>query len=57
MTAQSRTTLKGYFNTGDTPTEAEFAHTIDSFHNLTDDGTAKKIDETIKQKAKEAKGE
>ena len=31
MTAQNRTTLKGYFNTGDTPTEAQFADTVDSF--------------------------
>lgn len=31
MTAQSRTTLKGYFETGDTPTEAQFVDLIDSF--------------------------
>ena len=31
MTAQSKTTLKGYFNTGDIPTEAQFANLIDSF--------------------------
>lgn len=31
MAAQDRTTLKGYFNTGDVPTEAQFANLIDSF--------------------------
>lgn len=31
MSQQNRTTLKGYFNTGDTPTEAQFADLIDSF--------------------------
>jgi len=36
MSIQSRTTLKGYFNTGDTPTEAQFADFIDSNLNLTD---------------------
>lgn len=40
MAAQTRTTLKTYFNTGDTPTETQFANLIDSFHNTTDDGTA-----------------
>lgn len=30
MAEQSRTTLKGYFNTGDFPTEAQFADLIDS---------------------------
>lgn len=30
MTVQSRTTLKGYFNTTDTPSEAQFADLIDS---------------------------
>ncbi|CAK0748594.1 hypothetical protein CCP1ISM_20044 [Azospirillaceae bacterium] len=31
MPVQSKTTLKGYFNTGDKPTEAQFADLIDSF--------------------------
>src|SRR6056297_3072482 len=39
MAQQNRTTLKGYFNTGDTPTEAQFADLIDSFHNPSNDGT------------------
>jgi hypothetical protein len=39
MAAQSRTTLKGYFNTGDTPTETQFANLVDSVPNTTDDGT------------------
>lgn len=30
MAEQDRATLKGYFNTGDVPTEAQFAHLIDS---------------------------
>ena len=30
MTAQTKTTLKGYFNTGDTPSEANFADLIDT---------------------------
>jgi hypothetical protein len=38
MAQQGKTTLKGYFNTGDVPTEAQFADFIDSYHNLTDDG-------------------
>jgi len=38
MAQQNRTTLKGYFNTGDTPTEAQFADLIDSFHNPSNDG-------------------
>lgn len=39
MANQSRTTLKTYFNTGDTPTEAQFIDLIDSVPNTTDDGT------------------
>jgi hypothetical protein len=38
MAQQNRTTLKGYFNTGDVPTEAQFADLIDSFHNPSNDG-------------------
>ena len=37
MPAQNRTTLKGYFNTGDRPTEAQFADLIDSALNIIDD--------------------
>lgn len=39
MAQQTRTTLKTYFNTGDTPTEAQFIDLIDSSPNPTDDGT------------------
>lgn len=39
MSAQSRAVLKGYFNTGDQPSEANFADLVDSAPNLTDDGT------------------
>ena len=39
MSAQSRTTLKTYFNTGDKPTEDQFENLIDSGLNLTDGGT------------------
>lgn len=35
MTAQSRTTLKTYFETGDVPTQAQFIDLIDSFLVLT----------------------
>ena len=31
MTAQTKATLKTYFNTGDIPTEVQFANLIDSF--------------------------
>lgn len=36
MAQQTRTTLKGYFETGDTPTQAQFEDLIDSNFNLTD---------------------
>ena len=39
MASQTRSTLKGYFNTGDKPTETQFADLIDSGLNLTDGGT------------------
>ncbi len=39
MAQQNRTTLKTYFETGDTPTEAQFIDLIDSSPNPTDDGT------------------
>lgn len=41
MTQQTRTVLKSYFNTGDTPTESQFADLIDSSPNKTDDGVPK----------------
>lgn len=37
MTTQTRATLKSYFNTGDQPTEAQFADLIDSAVNVLDD--------------------
>ena len=33
----TRTTLKGYFETGDAPTQAQFGTLIDSMPNITDD--------------------
>jgi len=36
MTSQTRATLKGYFNTNDQPTEAQFADLIDSAVNVAD---------------------
>tara|TARA_R110001592_G_scaffold37424_3_gene124837 strand:- start:154 stop:831 length:678 start_codon:yes stop_codon:yes gene_type:complete len=39
MSTQTRTELKTYFNTGDKPTEGQFANLIDSQLNLTDGGT------------------
>ena len=33
MSKQGLTTLKGYFNAGDVPTEANFADLVDSCHN------------------------
>ena len=35
----TRDNLKGYFNTGDVPTESNFEDLIDSNLNLTDGGT------------------
>lgn len=40
MTSRSRPTLKSYFNTGDKPTEQEFADFIDSFYHKNDLGWA-----------------
>ena len=34
MSVQTKTTLKSYFNTGDKPTEAQFADLIDSCYSL-----------------------
>lgn len=39
MTAQNRTTLKTYFNTGDVPTEAQFVDLIDSFRLISEGAT------------------
>lgn len=36
MTAQNRTTLKGYFETGDIPTQSNFSDLIDSFPLVTE---------------------
>jgi len=36
MAAQDKTTLKSYFNTGDYPTETQFAEFIDSYPNIVD---------------------
>ena len=38
MAKQNRTTLKGYFETGDTPTQAQYADLIDSNMNLIETG-------------------
>jgi hypothetical protein len=37
MAQQNRTVLKSYFETGDTPTEAQFIDLIDSLFNITED--------------------
>jgi len=39
MAQQNRTVLKSYFETGDTPTQAQFTDFIDSVLNYSDDGT------------------
>ncbi len=39
MAKKNRTTLKTYFETGDKPTQSQFADLIDSSHNQTDDDT------------------
>lgn len=38
MATKTRTELKAYFNTGDKPTEAQFADFINAVENLNDDG-------------------
>ena len=38
MVKQNRTILKGYFETGDTPSQAQYADLIDSDLNLSDSG-------------------
>ncbi len=40
MAQQDRATLKTYFETGDKPTESEFADFVDSTQNIVDDGVA-----------------
>ena len=40
MAEQGRTTLKGYFETGDTPTQAQFEDLIDSVPNISDSGVS-----------------
>jgi hypothetical protein len=40
MAIQTRTVLKAYFNTGDFPTETQFANFIDSYRHITDDAIA-----------------
>lgn len=37
MAQRNKNTLKGYFNTGDKPTEQQFEDLIDSFHNKVDE--------------------
>lgn len=37
MAQKNKNTLKGYFNTGDKPTEQQFGDLIDSFHNKVDE--------------------
>lgn len=37
MTIRNKATLKGFYNTGDTPTEAQYADLIDSCYNIVDD--------------------
>jgi hypothetical protein len=43
MSQQTRAILKGYFNTGDVPTEAQFADLIDSVKNLSEDDVKQTI--------------
>jgi len=40
MATQTRTVLKSYFNTGDFPTETQFADFIDSYRHIVDDAIA-----------------
>ena len=40
MAEQGRTTLKGYFETGDKPTQAQFEDLIDSVPNTLDSGVS-----------------
>lgn len=47
MSNVSKTTLKTYFVTGATPTEAEFGNLIDSSINVVDDVTSSLSSESI----------
>lgn len=47
MAEQSSTTLKSYFETGDVPTEAQFAELIDSYQNKVDNNLFDGIDTTL----------
>lgn len=45
MAIESRNTLKGWFETGDTPTQAQFVDFFDSYFHLTEDTLpANKVD-------------
>jgi len=44
MAVQSRTTLKGYFNTNDRPTETQFSDLIDSFVSMNDADESPDVD-------------
>lgn len=54
MSAESRAVLKAFFETGDKPTQDEFADLIDSFFNLTDD-TVINLLQTLYNSATETK--
>lgn len=49
MAQEGRIALKSYFETGDTPTEAQFANKIDSAFNLVDDDSDDIIEGSAKQ--------
>lgn len=51
MANKTRTQLKAYFETGDTPTESEFIDLIDSNPNLTDDNIYYGNDNSITARA------
>jgi predicted secreted protein len=36
MSEQTKTTIKGYFNTGDVPTESQYIDLVDSYYDATD---------------------
>lgn len=47
MTKQTKTVLKTYFETGDTPTQQEFYNFIESYPNLTDNSQLDGIDSAV----------
>lgn len=47
MSEKARAILKAYFNTGDKPSEAEFANLIDSMSNFSDDFANRYIKKTL----------